>query len=191
LPLEACPFLEIIIDFKKVSFLFATTERDKIFSPLLDRLSIITFDDYTYNEVAEIIQVNSGIKVCNTVLNELASYCRGNARSAQRMGRHITKYAEVMESKKFGIVDIASLVDTLSLFPLGLNQQEFNILKVVSENKVKGIALGNLCSKTGFDARPQQSMEKYLLKHGLIEIEGRRKITAKGIAYLEDYNNGK
>ena len=34
-------------DLEKISFFFATTESDKIFAPLRDRLTIIDFDNYT------------------------------------------------------------------------------------------------------------------------------------------------
>ena len=43
-------------DFTKQSFFFATTESDKVFAPLKDRLITVDFEPYTKKELSEIIK---------------------------------------------------------------------------------------------------------------------------------------
>jgi Holliday junction resolvasome RuvABC ATP-dependent DNA helicase subunit len=177
--------IEIVIDFTKISFLFATTERDKIFSPLLDRLSMISFEEYTQNEIGRIVKLHSGTtSIEDLVLDELSQYCRGNARSAEHLGRYIIKYCGIHKKEEFLTSDVAAMTKALNFYPLGLNQQEISILKFILNSGIKGITLTSLSSKTGFDAKPQQALEKYLLKMGLMDIDGRRHITKAGIDYL-------
>lgn len=178
--------MEIVIDFTKISFLFATTERDKIFSPLLDRLSVISFEEYTPNEVGQIVKLNTpDISIEDMVLDELSQYCRGNARSAEHLGRYIIKYCGIHKRDVFSSEDTLSMTKALNLYPLGLNEQEVTILKFIKNSGIKGITLTSLSSKTGFDPKPQQAMEKYPLKMGLMDIDGRRHLTRLGIDYLE------
>ena len=46
-------------NFKKQTFLFATTESDKLFPPLKDRLTTIDFEPYKYSELGQILQTKS------------------------------------------------------------------------------------------------------------------------------------
>ena len=43
-------------DFSKQTFLFATTESDKLFPPLKDRLTTIDFEAYEYDELGKIVE---------------------------------------------------------------------------------------------------------------------------------------
>ena len=44
-------------NFREQTFIFATTETDKIFPPLKDRLTVVDFEPYSSSELAEIIQI--------------------------------------------------------------------------------------------------------------------------------------
>ena len=45
-------------DFTKQTFIFATTESDKLFPPLKDRLSTVDFEPYNTDNLGEIIKLN-------------------------------------------------------------------------------------------------------------------------------------
>ncbi|NBW13635.1 MAG: ATP-binding protein, partial [Caulobacteraceae bacterium] len=66
--------------FDQNSFLFCTTEAQKIFHALLDRLYRIDLEDYSYNDLGKIINNNLKLKnqiVQDEIINEVASVCRG------------------------------------------------------------------------------------------------------------------
>ena len=59
-------------DFKKQTFIFATTESDKLFPPLKDRLSTVDFEQYSEDELGKIIQLNcEGVSFSNEALQRL------------------------------------------------------------------------------------------------------------------------
>ena len=82
------------IDFKRVSFIFATTEPQDVFHALVDRLERIDLEDYTYDDLAQILQLNiDKIKFEGDILSRLiAPTLRGNARAAAKMATHIKNY---------------------------------------------------------------------------------------------------
>ena len=82
------------IDFKRVSFIFATTEPQDVFHALVDRLERIDLEDYTYDDLAQILQLNiDNIKFEGDILSRLiAPTLRGNARAAAKMAAHISNY---------------------------------------------------------------------------------------------------
>ena len=47
---------DIDIDFRKLTFLFATTEPQEVFHALIDRMERIDLDDYSYDELGQILQ---------------------------------------------------------------------------------------------------------------------------------------
>ena len=72
---------EYPFDFKKQTFLFATTEPDKLFPPLKDRLTTVDFEDYSASELAKILESQcEDISFEESVLVKLAETSRGNAR---------------------------------------------------------------------------------------------------------------
>ena len=50
---------DIDIDFKKLTFLFATTEPQEVFHALIDRMERIDLDDYSYDELGQILLLNT------------------------------------------------------------------------------------------------------------------------------------
>ena len=80
-------------NFKKQTFIFATTESDKIFPPLKDRLTTIDFEPYQSDELAEIVKLCSpNIIFEDDALEAVASTIRNNARSAVKRVKEINLY---------------------------------------------------------------------------------------------------
>jgi Holliday junction resolvasome RuvABC ATP-dependent DNA helicase subunit len=176
---------DIEIDRKLISFIFATTERQKIFKPLLGRLTPISLAAYTLDELASIIRLNAPkVRVATDAASVLSTYTRGTARSAVLMGQEIQNYSIVMGRPVFTTDMVPELMDILDIFPLGLTEQEVMVLAHIRDSH-GGITLTALSSKTHMTKPSQQDAELYLQKQNLMRIEGKRVITQEGINYLQ------
>ncbi len=180
---------EYVFDFSKLTFIFATTERQEIFEALLSRMTEVQLIDYTYSELGAIIErnltkSNKTIKADKKALLELASFCKGSGRSASLMGQdEIAAYCVNKKKNKFEKTDVKPLVKVLDLFPFGLTRLEFQILKAIAEHS-DGSSLNMLAAKSGLTKAAQMDIERIFLRYGLMEIDGKRKITRKGLDYI-------
>lgn len=178
----------IEFDFTKVSFIFATTDPQKVITPLKDRCKMVHMEEYGYGELAEIVEANSEeVTYSPDVLKEIASTCRGNARNATLMAKdNVTQFAMRHNVHDIGHKEWDELKCVLGILPLGLENTELQVLKILRERGA--CSLTNLSAVTGLSSNSIRSeFELYLLKHGLMEVaQGGRKITAKGDQYLTD-----
>lgn len=172
-------------DFRRQTFIFATSEIQKVFHALADRLERITLDEYTLDHLAQIVQKGIPDVECkDNVLVDVATVLRGNARAAQKMASKIAAYLKgATKFTRKGWDDLRSI---LSIYPLGLNSIEIQILRFLAENG-DGTSLTGLSAKTGMSRESlQKDSELYLQKHNLMEITTTgRQITAKGLDYLK------
>lgn len=172
-------------DFKRQSFIFATSEIQKIFPPLLDRLKRIDLEEYTLDELATIVKkALKDVHFEDGVLPQVATVLRGNARAAQMMSNDIGLYLK--NKDEFKMKDWNSLKEVLNIMPLGLTQTETTVLRYLRGSS-SGTSLTCLSAKTGMSRDAlQKDVELYLQKHGLMSIgTGGREITTKGIEYLK------
>ncbi len=89
-------------NFMQQTFIFATTETDKIFPPLKDRLTVVDFEPYNNNELAEIVQIClPEISFEDGCLQAVSSTIRGNARSAVKRSKEISLYCGSKQSSFF------------------------------------------------------------------------------------------
>ncbi len=168
-------------NFKKQSFFFATTESDKVFPPLRDRLVTVDFEPYTQEELGEIVKLNCpDIDFEPEALSQIAKISRGNARSVvQHSTNHIIPYFKKERRQYFDSKDFAKLKDDVGINPLGLTNVEKEILKILKHRG--SCSLNMLSAKTGMSRTAlQRDHEMYLIKRNLIEIDGQRKITEEG-----------
>lgn len=176
-------------DFRRQSFIFATNEIQKVNPALVDRLERITLEEYTINHLAEIVKRGIPTVSCeDNVLLDVATVLRGNARAAQKMVGKITSYLGGRDT--FTRQDWDSLRTTLSIYPLGLNSLEIQVLRFLSVT-TNGISLTALSAKTGMSRESlQKDVEMHLQKHSLLSIEtSGRIITAKGLSYLKAFDS--
>lgn len=171
-------------DFTKQTFIFATTELDKLFAPFRDRLKQIDFIPYTNDELAQIIDLVAGeIEFQDGTLMEVAETARGNARSAVHRAKEVMLYCEAKNKKDFGKRQLKDMCHQLNIKPLGLTNGEIEILDILKERG--SCSLQMLASVTGHSRTAiQRDMEVYLLKRGLMKINGNREITGKGLKVL-------
>ena len=172
-------------DFSRLSFMFATTETQSVFHALMDRLERIDLEEYSIDEMGEIVAMNLEIDIEPKTLHDIASVLRGNARAAQKMAHKIVSYSKQNRVKRFNATHWKDLSKILNIFPLGLNVTEIQLLRILKDNK--DCSLTNLSAKTGISKQAvQRDFEIYLQKHSLMEITtAGRNITAKGLDYLK------
>jgi Holliday junction resolvasome RuvABC ATP-dependent DNA helicase subunit len=173
-----------VFDFKKHSFLFATTESDKIFPPFKDRLITVDFDNYSQGDLSQIFLNNLvNITFANDALDYISSTFRGNARNCVQRVKDIQFYSKSRNINHFSMVEVKDLCDTLSILPEGCSQIEWRILNILRKEGRQ--SLQSLSARTGLSRNSiQKDHENYLLSKGYIEIDGQRLITAKGCALL-------
>jgi Holliday junction resolvasome RuvABC ATP-dependent DNA helicase subunit len=176
--------------FDQNSFLFCTTEPQKIFHALLDRLYRIDLEDYSYIDLGRIINNNLKLKnksISDEIINEVASVCRGNARQAQSMANQISSYLASKNSKELDKNGWLEFKDKLSIYPLGLTEIELNVIKILKQ--YGELRLTNLSAKTNLTKSSlQKNVEMYLIRNSLIEITPTgRSLSKKGHDYYKEH----
>lgn len=176
--------------FNQNSFIFCTTEAQKIFHALADRLYRIDMEDYSYISLGKIIQNNLKSKnqsIEANVIDEVASVCRGNARQAQSLANQISSYLMSKNSNKLTSGGWSEIKGKLSIYPLGLSEIELNIIKILKEHGE--VRLTNLSAKTNLTKDMlQKNVEMYLMRNNLIEIRPTgRALTKKGHDYHKEH----
>ena len=167
-------------NFRQQTFVFATTETDKIFPPLKDRLTVVDFEPYTTEELAEIIKIClPDISFTDDCIQEVAKTVRNNARSAVKRSKEISLYCGAKEKQFFDLDDFKDLSQQIGILPLGLTNTEKQVL--VSLKDVGASSLTSLSAQLGLSKTAlQRDHEMYLLNKNLMEIDGKRKITSRG-----------
>lgn len=168
-------------NFKQQTFIFATTETDKIFAPLKDRLTIVDFESYSEKELAKIIELCApDIDFTEECLEKVSTTIRGNARSAVKRAKEISLYCGSKEDNFFSLDGFRDLSDSVGILPYGLTNTEKQVLQILKN--CGSATLTGLSAKLGLSKTAlQRDHELYLLNKNLIEIDGKRKITSKGI----------
>jgi Holliday junction resolvasome RuvABC ATP-dependent DNA helicase subunit len=159
------------IDFKKLTFLFATTEPQEVFHALIDRMERIDLDDYSYDELGQILLLNTEkIKFSGDLVSKhIAPTLRGNGRSAQKMASNIINYCAANNVRTFKLKDWESLCNTLDIMPYGINKTELKYLRALARNGC--VRLYNLAAKLQMTrAAIQSDAEIYLQKLNFIEV---------------------
>jgi Holliday junction resolvasome RuvABC ATP-dependent DNA helicase subunit len=178
---------DIDIDFRKLTFLFATTEPQDVFHALIDRMERIDLDDYSYDELAQILMLNTDrIKFSGDVVaKHIAPTLRGNGRSAQKMATNIESYCAQNKVKTFRLKDWNALCDVLDILPYGLEKMELRYLNILRRSGC--IRLYNLAAKLQMTrAAIQSDVEVYLQKLNLIEATAHgRQLTVKAKELFE------
>ena len=174
-------------DFKKQTFIFATTESDKIFPPLKDRLTTVDFESYTEEELSQIVKLcTPEVFYTHGCIERIATTIRNNARSAVKRAKEISLYCGAKDNYIFTIDNFEELCDSVGILPLGISFTEKQILEAL--NNCGSATLTGLSAKLGLSkSAVQRDHELYLLNKNLIEIDGKRKITSHGLILCEAF----
>ena len=176
----------IDIDFHLNTFIFCTTNTERMVKALVDRCQRIDLAAYSIGDLATIIQKASpDVTYIEDVIGDIASTVRQNARKAIQVASEVKTYLN--GGGKFGRSHWNDLKQILSIHPLGLRRTEIQILQILQDRHTDGCSLNNLVAKTGLSRTAlQQDYEYILLQHSLMEINCVRKITGKGVEYLKN-----
>jgi len=171
-------------DFKKQTFIFATTESDQIFPPLKDRLTNVDFEPYSQSELGAILRLCAPeAEITEDCLEEVSTSVRNNARNAVMRAKEISLYCGAKQKFIFTVKDFQDLCNQVSILPLGLTYTEKQILECLKKGSA---TLTGLAAKLGLSKTSiQKDHELYLLNKNLIEIDGKRKITSFGMEVCE------
>ena len=177
----------IDFDFSRQTFMFATTEAHQVFHALIDRCDRIDMEEYTYDELAKIVELNLElVDFGDDVLLKIAPTLRGNARAAQKIANKISTYLKTRDDAyEFAADDWEALKYHLGILPLGLSRIELTILRYLAERKE--CSLTNLAAKTGLTPECiRRDFEMFLQKMGLMQITTKgRELTQDGHKYLK------
>lgn len=176
---------KIVFDFNKINFIFATTESNKLFTPFKDRLTLIDFDSYTTEELCKILIKNiDKVNFEKDILNKLALTIRNNPRNAIQRANEIELFCQFKGVHKFSSKSYEDFLDNLGILPYGISNSELQILKLLNQ---KPMSLNALSASTGLSRGAiQRDHEMFLLGRGLMEVDGKRKITLQGRQILDE-----
>jgi Holliday junction resolvasome RuvABC ATP-dependent DNA helicase subunit len=171
-------------DFSRQTYLFATTEPDKIFAPLKDRFEEIDFRPYSSEEMSEILKGRADwVEFQDKVMDDIIPTLRGNARSAVKRAKQICLYCEGKNDFRFGAAQWKDLCDKLGITADGLSNSEIQILSVLKQRGPCTLAM--LSAATGFSRTAlQRDIEMHLLRKNLMRIDVKREITGAGVKAL-------
>lgn len=176
-----------VFDTRKISFLFATSEAEKVFAPLKDRLTNIELEPYTDSELAEILRLHVGgdKDFGSDLLHEIVSTLRGNARACVKRAEEIKLSLATSETPHvFTKENWKNLKHRLGIHEQGISNSELIVLRELY--KRRSCSLQTLVAATGLSSQClRKSVENNLLKNGWMEILGHRKITPLGHQLVE------
>jgi|TARA_R110000824_G_scaffold93876_1_gene226940 Holliday junction resolvasome RuvABC ATP-dependent DNA helicase subunit len=179
-------------DFMRQTFMFATTEYDKLFDPFKDRLTQIEFRPYTAVELGKILKLHTDwVTYKGNTLTTIAKTLRGNARAAVNTAQEILRYCDVHTISSVGAKEWRDICDTVGIRPFGLSDGEIEVLELL-KGHAEGCTLTMLCAATGQSRQAlQKDVELYLLRKGFMIIDVKRKLTTKGSEALKEVNKTK
>jgi Holliday junction resolvasome RuvABC ATP-dependent DNA helicase subunit len=172
---------------KNHSFVFASSEPNKILDTLLDRLEHIEVSDYKIEELSQMAAKKlKDYKIDKDLLTDIASVCRGNARGLIKISGHISDYIKTQNKYTFDNIDWNNIKKKLSINPMGLSELEIKILKTLKA--YPNSSLTKVSSITGLSREAVRlSYEIHLLKNNFMSVQpgSGRALTDAGHKYLE------
>ena len=173
-------------NFRRQSFIFATTEGQSIFHALMDRMERVDLQDYKLEELGAILMCGlEGYEVDDDALMQVSTVLRGNARAGQKMATKMRSYMDANSITHFTLNDWKGMSNALGILPLGLLNKELELLQLLQRKKATRLMELTAVLQLSRGAI-QRDYELYLMKQHLIEInpEG-RSLTSKGHDYLK------
>lgn len=182
---------QLEFDLRKHTFMFATTDPQKLFPAFKSRCRRIDFQPYTIEDIRNVLlehATRKGIRFENEVENRVAAVCRNTPREAVKIVEDIKQYCFIKSKTSFNLSDWDFLTQILGLKPLGLNNLEFETLKLLKtygNMSLTSIANNLSVSRSSI----MNDVEPFLVENRLIKIDSKRSITVDGVKALDNYEN--
>ncbi|AHB36400.1 Holliday junction branch migration DNA helicase RuvB [Spiroplasma apis] len=181
------------IKLPEFTLICATTEINKIIQPFVNRFPInFTFDNYTNEDISQIIKINvqkMNFNIDDEIANFISGFCKLNPRVAINLLKRINDYVVIEKPLSINIEFIKDTFKKMNLFKYGLTSLEIDYLIILWKNGCLGIeSIQQIINMS------QQLIitliEPNLLKNNLIIKTARgRKLTSKGVSFLENFLN--
>lgn len=179
--------IEYEIDFTKVSFICGTTDQQKLSEALLDRFTEVSLQDYSEDELMEILKMNCRIKLCSSIEDRVKHTLAGHPRDAVQKANDLDHFAKALGISLIGQEEWIDFCEIMGVNPYGLTQAELRVLKTVGERV--SASLNAISAATGFSRKViQGTYEKSLMRKNLLEINQKRFLTPKGKALFDKIN---
>ncbi len=181
------PYNDLVINLRKQIFLFGTSEPDKLFAPLKDRLKTAVLAPCKAEEIQEIVaQRFPEIKYEEGLLSEIASHTRGTPRSAVEMAKDIRSYCTIKKIIHFSAKDWKKFCTINDAKIHGLDNVELDILKTLVERGP--CSLNELRAITGLSRTALiNNHEIKLLQNNLMRVDGKRQVTNFGRKIVDKF----
>lgn len=168
-------------NFNDISIAFGTTDQQKIIEPLRDRLEDISFSEYSKKDLYKIFIQNVGeeLKINKGVIPKIKEIFRGSPRDVVKKSENLINFCEILKAKEVDDSIWSLFCDSMGILPYGMNKGEFQVLKAIGDRG--RCSLQSIKSSTGFSRSAiQKDYESFLLKCGLMDIDGQRYLTNEG-----------
>ncbi len=171
-------------NFNNLSLIGSTTNPEQLSLPILSRFHKIELEPYKLEEITKIIHSTSPIRYNDDVDIEIAKISRATPRLARNfVMNRIAPYCANLSKNSFGATDWDYFKSVFNIQPFGLTNQEIEYLKYITTPKT----LTCISARLNLDSSTvRKHIESYLLSEGLIEIDGKRKITGVGQKILNN-----
>lgn len=177
---------EYSFNFKKFSFLCASTNPEQLSLPFLSRLKKIDLEPYSPNDLrAILINSTKDINYIGGVEDDIVAVCRDNPRTlVEDIGRDLKLFCSANSLSQFGQQDWVEFKKLFNIYDLGLTSLEIQLLNFLKERGPQ--TLTAISAKLSVDAvTVRRNIELFLLSRNLIAIDGKRHITGHGTKILE------
>jgi len=182
--------VSVEFNFARTTFIFATTDPQKLTNAFKDRLKIVSLQHYTKQNIIDIIgrRLDSKeITASSVSLDKLSDHIKHNGRAAVLLCDDIVRYCQLHSCSTFVEADCEELIKIHDLHLYGLDKNDLAVLKALRRDRF--VKLMDLSSITGLERSAiQNEFETNLIRHGLMGRDTKgRYITKKGVSYLDKF----
>lgn len=171
--------VEYDFDFRKMGIVMATTDQQKLKNALLDRLTKISIQPYTKQNLFDIFELNCNVTASESIKSDIVRVFRGHPRACVELAEELDHFASAKGATYINKPLWEEFCLIMGIFEYGLNDAELRIVKILGERQKQ--SLNALSAATGFSRSViQNEYEKALLSKGLIDIDGKRMLTSLG-----------
>lgn len=175
------------LDFKRQSYIFATTETDKIFHPLKERLDEITFDYYSEDDMRKMLALKVDAQLHEDVYPLIIPTVRSIPRRVVKLSEKINMYSAFNGTAVIDPTHWAKVCYNIGMLPYGITKNELFVLQLLRSRGEQ--SLQALTASTGLSRSAlMYDVENGLMKMGFMEkgSNSKRLITARGLGALTE-----
>lgn len=182
---------EYVFDYKKFSFLCASTNPEQLPQAFSSRLTKIELQPYSEEDLIEIlIKCAPSIEIDPNIVKSIVSVCRDNPRNlVEGIGRDLKLYCSLHNTRSFCAKHWKEFKRIFNICEFGLRPLEIQLLDYLKQCGPQ--TLTAIAAKLGLDVGTvRKDTELFLLSRNLISIDGKRSITYKGLEVLRKIIEG-